>query len=128
MWRILTLAASCYQAAIQSPEGLTQLLRELRVVAACGDGLYQRAFCARLAEHHRLAGVVLFAPSHAKGSLSARLRRVLSPAAAVRYLRMRWAIRRYERVASPLRRKLFYTDGRPPEIPDGVPVIRVEDV
>lgn len=107
---------------------VTQPPTQMRVVVTCGDGLYQRALCVHIASQHQLVGVVLYSPRRSKGPFVARLRRVLRPLAALRYLRTRWLISRYDEAVRPLMRRLFFVDGSEPQIPKGVPVIRVEDV
>jgi methionyl-tRNA formyltransferase len=100
----------------------------VRVVVACGDGLLQRALCARLAAEHLLAGIVVYAPRRPKGSWASRLRRHLFPFAPLRYLRTRRLIDRYESAVQPLNERLFFINGQPPRFPPGVEVIRVENV
>ncbi len=59
----------------------------MRVAVACGDGLYNRALCARIAQEHEIVGIVVYAPGDGRGPQISRLRRRLAPGAAVRYLR-----------------------------------------
>ncbi len=100
----------------------------MRVAVACGDGLYNRALCARIAQEHEIVGIVVYAPGDGRGPQISRLRRRLAPGAAVRYLRTRWLVHRYERAARALVERLFFTNGRPPAVPPGVPFVRVKNV
>jgi hypothetical protein len=99
-----------------------------RVVALVAEGLYQKYLVSRLAAQFGLVGVVVHAPANAKGSLIRRASRYANPARLLRHLRARQLMRGYAAKAQPLLEALFYRDGRAPELPDGVSLVRVENI
>jgi methionyl-tRNA formyltransferase len=100
----------------------------MRVVIACGDGVYHRALCARIARDHELAGVIVYSPPNSRGSVLSRMHRRLAPGAALEYARCRWRTRHYERSARALVEQVFFFDGQPPAVPPGIPVLRVDNI
>src|SRR4026209_464956 len=99
-----------------------------RVVVMCCDGLYQRYLVTRIAEDFDLAGVVRHRSPNGKGSFSSRLARYRNPVALIRYLRIRRLLRNYGAEARPLVERLFFRGGHEPEIPEGTPVLYVQDI
>jgi methionyl-tRNA formyltransferase len=100
---------------------------DTRVVVLCCDGLWQRVLVRDLASRFDLAGVVLcdFTPPHRS---KARYLAYLNPVSLIRHLVARSRIRRWTLDAEPLVRRLSGTDGTPPEVPPGLPTIRVKDI
>lgn len=99
-----------------------------KLIVLCCDGLYQRYLITRIAEEFELSGVVRHATPHAKGSLLSRVWRYRSPVGLLRYLKARKLIQKYEAQAQPVLENLFFVDGRPPMIPEGIPLIDVTNV
>lgn len=100
----------------------------LRVLILACDGLPQRHFIARASERYELTGVVFQATPKAKGSVQERLKRYANPGRLGRHLLARAVLPAYERRAEPVRRELFSIGGEIPELPEGVPVLRVASV
>ena len=82
----------------------------------------------RLAAQFDLVGVVVHAPSKAKGSLISRLSRYANPIKLIGHLRARQLMGRYAAKARPLLEALFFSDGQAPEISDHLPLVRVENI
>jgi folate-dependent phosphoribosylglycinamide formyltransferase PurN len=80
-----------------------------------------------VASRFELAGVVLvdFEPPHRSWT---RFLRYLNPLALARHLFARRRLRRWAEEAEPLVRRLSETGGHHPELPPGVPTIRVTNV
>lgn len=99
------------------------------MLVLCCDGAPQRHFLARMAREHDLVAVALHATPRAKSSPSSRLLRYAHPGQLVRHLLARRLVARALRRTEPERRALFaLDDGRIPELPAGVPLVRTGDV
>ena len=96
-------------------------MSRLRVVILCCDGLYQRHLMQRAAEEFALAGVVIQSSPARQDNLWRRMQRYRNPRVLLRHLLSRALLWRYERRARPLVERLFYRDGEPPALPQGVP-------
>jgi methionyl-tRNA formyltransferase len=101
---------------------------QLRVVAMVCDGPYQRYLVQRLADEFDLVGVVVYAPVNSRGSLISRLSKYRNPFRLARHLRARKLMRDYAAQARPFVESLFFVQGRAPQLPDGVPTVRVANI
>ena len=101
---------------------------KVEVVAMCCDGLFQRYLIERLASEFKLTGVIVHATPNAKGSLLPRTLRHKNPVDLFRYIQTRRLMSHYEEQARPAIERLFYSGGRPPSIPEGIPTLEVENI
>lgn len=104
------------------------MVKKLKAIILCCDGLYQRYLIQRISREHDLAGVVLRIDPHAKGSLFSRVARHVNPLNLFRYVEARISMAHEAEKAASLIRSLFYTDGQPPALPADVPIVRMEDI
>lgn len=103
--------------------------RRPRTVVLCCDGLVQRWLAQRAHEELDLLGVVVQHPSRGRAnSRLGRFSRYRDPRVLARQLLARLALPRYERRGEALRHELFCRDGRPPALPDGVPVLHTQAI
>lgn len=98
------------------------------VVVMCCDGVYQRYLAKRVADEFDLAGVVRHKTPNAKGSLLSRLSRYRNPVELFRHIEARRLIRGYETQAQRLVESLFQPTGFSLSIPEGTPVVDVENI
>lgn len=94
----------------------------------CCDGLFQRDLMHCLADAFQLKAIVIQSSEAAKGGLGQRLWRYRNPLTLTRYLVTRARRPAFEAAARPVIERLLYRNGRPPEIPPGVPVVTVANI
>ena len=101
---------------------------EIRVVMLCCDGLYQRDLMRQISRVFCLQAVVLQIDDLSLVSTKERVGRYRNPIQLARYATACRLRRSYEEKARPMLEALFYQAGRPPDLPQDVPIIRVTNV
>ncbi len=100
----------------------------IRVVLLCCDGLYQRDLMRQISKAFSLQAVVLQVGNSRRASTGERLWRYRSPEKLAHYATARLLRPVHSKRARPTLEALFYKDGRPPGLPQNVPIIRVANV
>jgi methionyl-tRNA formyltransferase len=101
---------------------------EIRIVLLCCDGLYQRDLMRQISRAFSLQAIVLQADRSQRVSIGERLWRYRNPVQLARYATARLLRPGYDKRARPTLEALFYENGRPPNLPQDVPIIRVANV
>lgn len=109
-------------------DGVSNPKLEVRVVLLCCDGLYQRDLMRQISREFCLQAIVLQTGNSQRVSFRKRLWRYRSPVDLARYATARLLWPAYDKRARPTLSALFYENGRPPDLAEDVPIIRVANV
>jgi folate-dependent phosphoribosylglycinamide formyltransferase PurN len=105
-----------------------KLGKNCRVMVMCCEGMYQRYLCERIAREYQLVGIVKHNDPNSKGSIFVRLKRYIYPKTLLNHVLARLFMLRYQKVAEPFIRRLFYANGSSTTFPKDVPSITVADI